>query len=133
MIIKNLTEELTKLGLTDFLREIAKKNGLFLNEEGAKGKEWQMGKQTSQGIKMLVVTISQGDPDSRFLNLDGFYLDKDGKRKKMPVKTRDSTEAYSTSLMFGKRRDWELTDKKKNSFQDDIRKAAESVKNLPLD
>ena len=68
VIVKNLTEELTKLGLVDFLRNVAKEKGLVLKETALNGTEWQMSALTSRGTEMLAISITESHESSRPLN-----------------------------------------------------------------
>ena len=110
MIVKNLTEELTKLGLVCFLRNIAKENGLILNEEALGGKEWQMSAPTSQGTEMIVVSITENDGHIRFLNVAGFFVEKGGKRNKKAIIGREGDRAFSESMMLPKGKLYPATD-----------------------
>lgn len=96
VIVKNLTEELTKLGLTDFLRNMAKEKGLVLEETALNGTEWQMSALTNRGTEMLAIFITEKDPGLRFLNLSGFSVNENGERKKKAI----IDKAYSYGVML---------------------------------
>jgi len=96
VIVKNLTEELTKLGLVDFLRNVAKEKGLVLKETALNGTEWQMSALTSRGTEMLAISITEKGPGLRFLNLSRFSVNENGERKRKAI----IDNAYSYGLML---------------------------------
>lgn len=126
MIVKNLTEALTRMRLADFLEKVAGNNGLVLNKEALDGTEWQIGLRNGRGMSMLAFSVSRDGLN--FLTMSAFTV-RSGVRKRMLFLTTDGDQAYSVSWkVIGENSGiWDLNREAKEDFKNNVLMAARSI------